>query len=231
MKNLYAALLKAQVAMPALIKDATNPAFRSSYATLAQVQEAAFPALHANGLLVMQSARTDFRENGALVVCVSVALVHAESGELTNFELALPPSKTDPQGIGSALTYGRRYALMTLLGLAPDDDDGNAASGQGATGSGRQAVRLEPKPAGKPAPAQAGRPQWKSSKDAKAWGMAQGVFKGQEQCDDVFVAVVRGVVGERKATGADAPAIYDAWHSDVVRRVGTNQQGGSEVRP
>jgi hypothetical protein len=131
MKNLLGALLKAQQEFPALVKDATNPAFRSRYATLGAVQEAAFPVLHKHGLVVLQSVRTEVTEIG-LLVYVGAALYHVESGENIVQELGLSPSKTDPQGIGSAITYGRRYILMTMLGLAADDDDGNGASVAGA---------------------------------------------------------------------------------------------------
>lgn len=158
MKNLYAALLHAQRDMPALLKDKTNPAFRASYASLAAVQEAAFPTLNKHGLLVMQSARSEYIEGAGWMVHVGVSLVHAESGESIMQELSLAPAKSDPQGMGSAITYGRRFVLMTILGMAPDDDDGQAAS------NGAQPAKAQP--GARPQPAQA-KPAAQAAKPAQ----------------------------------------------------------------
>ena len=68
-------------------------------------------------------------ENGKVhIASVRTILVHAESGESFETTTSIPLVKADPQGYGSALTYARRYAIMGLLGLAPEDDDGQAAS-------------------------------------------------------------------------------------------------------
>lgn len=132
MKNLMAAFLKAQQDFPALVYDAINPAFKARYASLGAVQDAAFPTLRKHGLVVYQHCRTEMTDKGPIVY-VGATLCHVESGEQLTQELGLVPSKQDPQGIGSAITYGRRFVLMTALGLvADDDDDGNAASTQPA---------------------------------------------------------------------------------------------------
>lgn len=131
LKNLAAALIKAQLDMDPLHKDAKNPHLNSKYATLAGVQEVALPALGKHEIAVMQSVSTDWNESGALVR-VGCTLIHAPSGESVVNEIALRPTKSDPQGIGSAITYGRRYLLMAMAGLAPEDDDGNEASGKQA---------------------------------------------------------------------------------------------------
>lgn len=131
LKNLAAALIKAQLDMDPLHKDAKNPHLNSKYATLAGVQEVALPALGKYEIAVMQSVSTDWNESGALVR-VGCTLIHAPSGESVVNEIALRPTKSDPQGIGSAITYGRRYLLMAMAGLAPEDDDGNEASGKQA---------------------------------------------------------------------------------------------------
>ncbi len=130
MKNLMAALLKAQSEFGAVRKDGKNPAFHSSYATLGSVQDAAMPALIANGIVCYQDARTTIDEGGRITVFVGTMLFHVQSGEQINQELGLVPAKQDPQGVGSAITYGRRYGLMTALGLSPDDDDGNSSAAQ-----------------------------------------------------------------------------------------------------
>jgi hypothetical protein len=122
-KLLFPAFLKAQAAMAPLRKEATNPAFKSKYADLAAVVEAVLPALNEHGFGLMQPPHSD----GALVE-VETILLH-ESGGYIRSVLGLRPSKADPQGVGSAITYARRYALQSISGIAPEDDDGNAASG------------------------------------------------------------------------------------------------------
>lgn len=116
------AFVAAQKATEAVKKAASNPHFKSKYADLAEVVEATVPALNANGIAVMQSPGF---ENG--LVSVTTVLLH-ESGATATSTLHLNPTKSDPQGIGSAITYGRRYALLAMTGAAPEDDDGNAAS-------------------------------------------------------------------------------------------------------
>jgi len=117
------AFVAAQKATEAVKKASTNPAFRSKYADLAGVVEAVVPALNAAGVGVMQFPGYD----GELVT-VTTTFLH-EGGSSVTSTLALRPSKQDPQGIGSAVTYGRRYSLLAMSGAAPEDDDGNAASG------------------------------------------------------------------------------------------------------
>lgn len=116
------AFVAAQMATEAVKKAATNPAFRSKYADLSEVVEATVPALNANGIAVIQSPGFD----GELV-SVTTMLIH-ESGATVTGTLRMRPAKNDPQGVGSAITYGRRYSLLAMTGAAPEDDDGNAAS-------------------------------------------------------------------------------------------------------
>lgn len=125
MKNIAAALVKAQKKFSPALKTSTNPHFRSKYADLSACVEAVIDALNDNGIALIQ--RTHECESGVMVETV---FIH-ESGEV--FEagrLHVPASKNDPQGYGSALTYARRYSLMASCGIAPEDDDGNAASRQ-----------------------------------------------------------------------------------------------------
>lgn len=117
------ALVAAQKATEAVKKASTNSHFNNKYADLAVVVEAVVPALNAAGVMVLQSP--DF--NGDLVR-LTTTLIH-DSGAMVTGTLHLRPSKTDPQGVGSAITYARRYALLAMSGAAPEDDDGNAASG------------------------------------------------------------------------------------------------------
>lgn len=116
------AFIAAQKSTEAVKKAATNPAFKSKYADLSEVVEATIPALNAAGIGVIQSPGYD----GELVTIETVFL--HESGASCTGVLRLRPSKADPQGVGSAITYGRRYSLLAMTGAAPEDDDGNAAS-------------------------------------------------------------------------------------------------------
>ena len=126
--KLFAALAKAQATIQGASKSATNPHFKSKYADLASVWDACREALTSNGIAVIQ------RPSGSdpTVVQIETILGH-ESGEYISGTLIMRPVKSDPQGIGSCLTYCRRYALASMVGVAPEDDDGNAASSTAAT--------------------------------------------------------------------------------------------------
>jgi len=123
MSTIAKAFVKAQKEFGPALKTHTNPAFRSKYADLSACVEAVIDALNSNGIALMQQTSED--NTG---VTVETVFLH-ESGEtLTSGKLHVPASKQDPQGYGSALTYARRYSLMASCGIAPEDDDGNAAS-------------------------------------------------------------------------------------------------------
>jgi hypothetical protein len=122
-KSLYSALAAAQAEMGPALKDAVNPAFKSKYADLASVMAACLPALNKHGIAVLQPAFDD--ETGRYVKTI---LVHGETGETAECRVPLIIQKNDMQGYGSACTYARRDGLMGMAGIAPDDDDGNAAA-------------------------------------------------------------------------------------------------------
>lgn len=123
MKNICSALVRAQRGFAPALKTSTNPHFRSKYVDLAGCIEAVVDALNAAGIALIQ--RTSEDSTG---VTVETVFVH-ESGEMMECgKLHVPASKQDAQGFGSALTYARRYSLMAAAGIAPEDDDGNAAS-------------------------------------------------------------------------------------------------------
>jgi hypothetical protein len=119
---LAAALAKSQGAMKAAHKDASNPFFKSKYADLASVWEACRAALAANGLAVCQIIDGE---------ALTTILLHS-SGEWLAGTYPIKPVKNDPQGVGSAITYARRYALAAMAGVVADDDDGEAAQGRTA---------------------------------------------------------------------------------------------------
>lgn len=123
MKQIAAAFVKAKRDFGPALKDKTNPAFRSKYADLGACIDAVEDALLANGIAFIQETFED-----ATGVTVQTVFLH-ESGEVIHCgKLHVPASKQDPQGYGSALTYARRYSLCAACGIAPEDDDGNAAS-------------------------------------------------------------------------------------------------------
>jgi hypothetical protein len=120
--SIFAALAKAQSEMGKALKSAPNPHFRSKYADLSEVMDACLPALNANGIAVFQPMRE--QDGNRYVVTI---LAHA-GGDTIECAVPLIVQKNDMQGLGSAITYARRYGLMSMAGIAPEDDDGNAAA-------------------------------------------------------------------------------------------------------
>lgn len=114
------AFVKAQTEMGRALKNAANPHLKAKYADLNSVMDAAMPALNANGFGLMQPAGAD--ERGLYVETV---LIH-ESGERFTSRVYLVMGKQDMQALGSAQTYARRYGLLGMAGIAPEDDDGEA---------------------------------------------------------------------------------------------------------
>lgn len=119
--KLAAALAKAQIEMSAVVKDARNPHFKNTYATLAACIDAT-KLLNRHGFAVVQPPAMA----GPDGVTVETFLLH-ESGEWLRGSLYMPASKKDAQGFGSALSYARRYCLCATLNLSTDDDDGEGA--------------------------------------------------------------------------------------------------------
>lgn len=122
--TLYQALAKAQSEMPLVKKTENNPFFKSKYAGLPSVLEVVLPVLHSNGLYLTQCPISEGERIG-----VQTTITHAESGDSVFGSFTMTLAKNDPQGAGSAITYARRYALVSMLGLNVDeDDDGNLAT-------------------------------------------------------------------------------------------------------
>lgn len=122
-KNIYGALCAAQAEFGKVQKGSTNPAFKSRYADLADVAGVVIPTLSAHGVAVLHyivsegdtmSMRTEF--------------VHAASESRIACDVPLIVNKNDMQGFKSATTYAKRIGLESLSGVAPEDDDGNAAA-------------------------------------------------------------------------------------------------------
>lgn len=162
-KNLAKALLDAQKQFTPAIKDRmakiptrTGGSYSYSYADLAAIMESCIDALQNHGVLLQQEA-----SNEGAVVTISTRFTHVESGEWQLFDGIKLSCGGEPQSIGSAITYGRRYSLMSAIGIVPDDDDGAAAQ------AGHQGKRQSP-----PAQNQQSRPQGQQQKTNQQAGPA-----------------------------------------------------------
>lgn len=127
MKEFAKAMAALQKEIGAAAKSSTNPHFKSKYADLSEVWETWREVGPKHGFSLMQSTKTLANGTPALVTI----LLH-ESGDSIQGEYPLIPTKQDPQGYGSAMTYARRYCLAAMVGIVQDDDDGNAASAKPA---------------------------------------------------------------------------------------------------
>jgi len=129
---LYAALALAQAELKNPPMNGTNPAFKrgnstSRYATLIDVRNSVVPVLSKHGISVVQAPKM-VRDGATVSAGVMTMLCHKDGGNIIS-ELMLPCSKTDAHGVGSAITYARRFSLMAIAGVVGDeDDDGNVAA-------------------------------------------------------------------------------------------------------
>lgn len=119
--ELVKALAKVQGTIKPAKKDSENPFFKQKYASLTSIWDSCRKELSQNGLVVIQTTKVSNE------VTVLTTLAH-ESGQWIRGELTLKPIKNDPQGVGSALTYARRYALAAIVGIASEDDDAEEAT-------------------------------------------------------------------------------------------------------
>lgn len=139
-------MLAIQADLEPLIANRENKHFKSWYADLSAVLELLLPKFRKHGILLFQTSAYE-RENN--LIRVSTFLTHVESGEFLKFIMDLPIDRHTVQGLGSVTTYGRRYSLMLLAGLATEeDDDGNVASNQSgkrtvSNQSGKRTVKEE----------------------------------------------------------------------------------------
>lgn len=147
-KAVAAALLAAKKEIGAVKRDSTNPLFQSSYASIDSILQAIEPILFKNDLMVIHRPFSDVENN---TVQVDTQILHAPSGEFVSATVTIPLEKnrSNAHGIGSAITYGRRYGLSCLLSLSAEDDDGNSAVGKGQVDQqpqGKQPTRPAAKP-------------------------------------------------------------------------------------
>lgn len=126
MTNIYQKLSKAQKEMPSFEKDATNPHFKSKFASLPKILSKALPVLRENGLLLTNHA---ISIDSGLFVQVKITDIETQESIVSN----VPMQKIDNmQLVGQAFTYAQRYGFLSLMGLCPDvDDDGEGLNGRG----------------------------------------------------------------------------------------------------
>lgn len=122
-KNIAVALVSAQSQIKFAVKDSTNPHFKSKYANINSVIDAVKKPLNDNGIAILQSLSPS--DDGKLHL--TTRLIHS-SGEWIEDTAVCPIQKQDPQGLGSAISYIRRYSLSALCAVYADDDDGQSAA-------------------------------------------------------------------------------------------------------
>ena len=142
--ELSKALAAAQGEIENANKGSKNPHFNNKYADLAEVLNTVRPVFSKYGLAVTQHAGSVYLE-GKLHAVVETQIQHS-SGEWQRSVLSVPVAKADAQGLGGAVTYGRRYGLSAVAGIAQEDDDGNAASGGSPAGKKPAAEKKDPAP-------------------------------------------------------------------------------------
>lgn len=172
--QLATALADAQGKVTDATKTKENPAFRSRYADLASVLDAVRSPLSAAGIAFIQSpTAADGR------VYVTTTLVH-KSGQWVSETMSAKPARDDAQSIGSVVTYLRRYGLMAMVGIAPDDDDGEAAVGRGSVTDAPKATQRRQEPAkapqATPAPAPTPEPAQEPAAHHESWAKARAGF-------------------------------------------------------
>ena len=213
-KNLMTALLKAKSAMGALLKDAKNPHFKSTYASLSAVVDVLRQPLTDNGIVYIESPVPEL-EPGR--IAIDLTICHAASGEsITYRSPVMVAQQQTPQAIGSALTYARRYQLMTVFGLAPEDDDGN--EGTKATQPQRQAQQppTHRQPAPTPSPANGNGRKPPTTQDEVEYQVAHNMRHGKPLTDEVpadDVGMVSNV--QLKRLNALGTQLYGSeWNDD-----------------
>jgi pyruvate/2-oxoglutarate dehydrogenase complex dihydrolipoamide acyltransferase (E2) component len=148
-EKITAALINVQAEIEGAKKASTNPHLQTKYADLLAVWDAVRGPLSENGLHLLQSAATEFLDRGgvfATIVRVTSKLTHV-SGEFYASDLCMPVPNATPQGIGSAISYAKRYAMSALLGIPSiADEEGRKCDDDAETAQGRGTTRSKPSP-------------------------------------------------------------------------------------
>jgi len=200
---LYTALIAAQTDMLPLYKTSINPHFKSKYVDLSGVVDAVADSLQKNGLALIQMVQLVGPD---LKPVLATRLAHTSGEFIESIYPLITKDNSDPQKLGAAITYARRYSMMAMLGIAPEDDDGNSASGRGSSAP---APRAAAKPKAAAAPSDGPSPAQKRLV-SKLVESKLGVTE-----PDAFLTKVREILKKPSLTLAnmsvrDASAIIDA---------------------
>lgn len=225
--KLAEALSKMQGEMAEAKKETNNPFLNKKYADLATCWAVAREPLSRNGLAVVQTTAQSFEEIGEanrkqLVITINTILMHA-SGEWISGSMSMPLAKNDPQGVGSAVSYGRRYGLSAILGIVgkDEDDDANAASMPPQTAPARKAA----------AKAQAASAPQAAAKKAEVRARGEQSLKGM-LLDDAGLGLKPAEVADwiRRTIGRDDIKGMDALTDAEVMKCITAAKAGIEAR-
>jgi len=188
--ELSAALAKAQSEIENASKTSSNPHFKSKYADLAEILNTVRPVFSAHGLAIVQMPSF---ESG--VAHVETLLTHS-SGQWISNVCSAPVGKQDAQGVGSAITYLRRYSLAAFAGVAQEDDDGNSAVGKHAP----QQQAAKPQPQQQPMTAEIMEKAAQSIRDGKAnvQRIAKAYILSDEQ-RSALIAIETQALAEQQA--------------------------------
>lgn len=178
--NLAKALLCFQTEVENISKEAINPFHKSKYASLTNILDGINQTLNHAGLVVMQSPSGDGE-----CVKLTTTVIHAATGEFMESDFSMVPVKKDPQGVGSCLTYMRRYALSSILKLnVDDDDDGNAASN--TNGNYKKQAYTPPRTIEKPK-------RMADNDDINSFYMDMGHAKDLNELKNIFIDSVKRI--------------------------------------
>lgn len=204
LKNLAAAKIKATAALPPLLKDSVNPHFKQRYSSLSAVLEAIQKPFGTAGIAILEGVT--IQDGSVIVECT---LVHAASGESITHQLPMPIGGNTAQAVGSAITYGRRYLLMTMCGIAPEDDDGESATQPPR----RQQAPAEP-PQAAPAPAANGKTALRYASVSKAIqaGLELEIFNHQNHAQSAY-----DKLKEEHHPGS-AGEMFELWYAFITAR-------------
>jgi hypothetical protein len=190
-KEIASALAKAQIKFKPVKLDRTNPYYNSKYATLTSLVESVAPALNENGISVWQPV-----EDGPGVAKQVTTLLAHSSGEWIESTLTLILQRQDMQGLGSATTYARRYALAAMVGaVTEEDDDGNSASQASGGGGAYRANDVGP---GRPPPVPINKsPMTRASPENMGLNLPVSFLKEHAELLDWILPIGEGVKGKK----------------------------------
>lgn len=189
--SLFEALSAFQGACGAPKKTSTNPHFKSKFADLAEVVETVKKPLADNGLSYLQFPVGDC-EGGRVTI---ITQLNHKSGQWMRSSYSMPVPQNNPQAVGTAISYARRYALQAILGIAADDDDGNESSGRSESGKAKEPPKTTAVPAHEPHPLDPSGKELASGKSAASTPPAAPITAEQKD-------KMRGLLRELGATNA-----------------------------